>query len=93
LVKNKALGLLGLTSAGAVSQARYYLALSMLLGWLVLTATLSYTGGLDTFPMVSDYGRWVLLVADLLLIFAVFFVGGDPLIRKFAALFEWDNKT
>ena len=91
LVKNKILALFGLKTKDDISRARYYFALFLLLGWILLSAILSYVTATDSLPLVKDYGRWVLFAADVMLVVAVFFVGGDPLIRKFAAIFEWES--
>ena len=83
LVKNRLKRILGLPEGSyPAPKAQYHLAIFFIILWLLLAIIPGYVPSLLHWPFVKENQLWVAIIADLILIVSIFFLGGDQMVRK-----------
>lgn len=91
LVKNKIKRMLGLPEGRyPAPQSQYYLAVGMMVFWIISLIVPYYIPGIEEMLHLETYAWYYFVIGDVIFVIAFLFIGGDQLITKLGKVFTWE---
>ena len=91
LVKNKIKKMLGLPEGHyPAPRSQYYLAVGMMVLWLISLIIPYYIPGIEEMLNLDTYEWYYFVIGDVIFVIAFLFIGGDQLITKLGKVFTWE---
>jgi len=90
-VKHKFMSFLGIPKGRyAATETQYNIGLIFIILWLLITIISGYIPEVMNVPFIKSYHLYIIITSDILLIVAIFFLGGNQMITKISSLFKWE---
>lgn len=91
-VKHKFMNLLGIQEGRhAATKLQYNIGLVFIIIWFLIAIISGYIPEIMNIKFIKNYHLYIIFTSDILLIVAIFFLGGNQMMTKIGRLFKWES--